>query len=68
MSRRLAAKRSAVESRDLLGRLLTEAGHRFQTLLEEEETGMWRLHFFAGRDALAYWRRSRDGPVAQVIP
>jgi hypothetical protein len=53
--RRLAAKRGAVESRDLLGRLLTEAGHRFQTLLEEEEaTGVWRVHFFAGKDALAY--------------
>jgi hypothetical protein len=52
--RRLAARRIAVESRDLLGRFLTEAGYRFQTHLEEDIDGQWRLHFFASKAALTY--------------
>ena len=50
----LAAKQSAVECRDMLGRFLTQAGYRFQTYLEEDENCVWRVHFFAGKDALAY--------------
>jgi hypothetical protein len=54
VQRRLVGRRIAVESRDRLGRFLTEAGYRFQTLMEEDVDGQWRLHFFASRAALAY--------------
>ena len=54
VQRRLVARRIAVESRDLLGRFLTEAGYRFQTHLEEDVDGQWRLHFFASKAALSY--------------
>jgi hypothetical protein len=54
MQRRLAARGVAIESRDLLGRFLTEAGYRFQTHLEEDIDGHWRLHFFTSKAALAY--------------
>jgi hypothetical protein len=54
VQRRLVGRRIAVESRDRLGRFLTEAGYRFQTLMEEDVDGQWRLHFFAGEAALSY--------------
>ena len=54
MQRRLVGRSIAVEGRDLLGRFLTEAGYRFQTLLEEDVDGQCRLHFFASKAALAY--------------
>ena len=54
VQRRLVARRIAIESRDLLGRFLTEAGYRFQTYLEEDVDGQWRLHFFASKAAISY--------------
>jgi hypothetical protein len=54
VQRRLVARRIAVESRDLLGRFLTEAGYRFLTHLEEDVDGQWRMHVFASTAALSY--------------
>lgn len=49
-----AEKQYAEGYRDLLGRFLTERGHRFLTYLEEDPDGGWRLHFFADHVALAF--------------
>jgi hypothetical protein len=49
-----AEKQYADEYRDLLGRFLIGRGHCFLTYLEEDPYGGFRLHFFAGRAALAY--------------
>ena len=45
---------SAHEHRDLLGRFLTEAGHRYHSLVESDPSGGWRIHFFAKPVALEY--------------
>jgi hypothetical protein len=44
----------ARDYRDLLGGFLAEQGHRFHSLLEQDPTGGWRIHFFARATALAY--------------
>jgi hypothetical protein len=53
----LVGRRIAAEGRDLLGRFLTEAGYCFQTLMEEDIDGQWRVHFFASKAALTYLKQ-----------
>jgi hypothetical protein len=62
-----AEKHYADEYRDLLGRFLTEGGHRFLTYLEEDPDGGWRLHSSPVMPPSRTWRKSRSENAAQAI-
>jgi hypothetical protein len=55
-------------TRELLGRLLTEGGHRSYSLLEKDPDSGWRIHFFGKPAALSYLEQITRGACGPGDP
>jgi hypothetical protein len=68
LARVKAEYESAKEVRELLGRILTEDGYRFYSLLEKDPDGGCRIHFFAKPAALSYLEQITGGACGPGDP
>jgi hypothetical protein len=68
LARLKAEYEGAKECRDLLGRILTEDGYRFYSLLEKDPHGGWRIHFFAKPAAISYLEQITGGACGPGNP